>query len=144
MLSLLNLYSFRQGKLTTHREEAHPKNPNLQDLLSAEVMMMDGALSQAQWLSNSEQRVSSHCKCCTGVFLEKAPLSLNWREPRNWLRGYELGLFFHNSDLSSQCPYQAAHSCNFSSWGSNTLFWLWVPHACAAHKLTQIHIYTHK
>lgn len=29
---------FRQGKLTTHREEKHPKNPNLQDLLSAEVM----------------------------------------------------------------------------------------------------------
>ena len=38
MLSVLNLYSVRQGKLTTHREEAHPKNPNLQDLLSAEVM----------------------------------------------------------------------------------------------------------
>lgn len=29
---------FRQGKLTTHREEEYPKNPNLQDLLSAEVM----------------------------------------------------------------------------------------------------------
>lgn len=29
--------SFRQGKLTTHKEEPHPKNPYLQDLLSAEV-----------------------------------------------------------------------------------------------------------
>ena len=29
--------SLRQGKLTTHTEELYPKNPYLQDLLSAEV-----------------------------------------------------------------------------------------------------------
>lgn len=39
--------SFREGKLTTHTEELHPKNPYLQDLLSAEVRAL--ALSwQAQ------------------------------------------------------------------------------------------------
>lgn len=30
-------FSFRQGKLTTHKEELYPQNPYLQDLLSAEV-----------------------------------------------------------------------------------------------------------
>lgn len=28
---------FRQGKLTTHKEELYPKNPYLQNCLSAEV-----------------------------------------------------------------------------------------------------------
>lgn len=44
-----------QGKLTTHREEANSKNPNLQDLLSAEgVLSSDGAL-RAKLIQNGKE-----------------------------------------------------------------------------------------
>ncbi|XP_059121625.1 protein misato homolog 1 isoform X2 [Peromyscus eremicus] len=44
-----------QGKLTTHREEAYPKNPNLQDLLSAEGVLSTDGVWRAKPLQNGKE-----------------------------------------------------------------------------------------
>ncbi|XP_051013451.1 protein misato homolog 1 [Acomys russatus] len=43
-----------QGKLTTHREEAYPKNPNLQDLLSAEGVLGSDSVWRAKAIQNGK------------------------------------------------------------------------------------------
>lgn len=60
-----SLLLFRQGKLTTHREEANSKNPNLQDLLSAEVHgLCPKLLDLLKHIGSpaAGKRESSHCK----------------------------------------------------------------------------------
>ncbi|XP_008852212.1 protein misato homolog 1 isoform X2 [Nannospalax galili] len=43
-----------QGKLTTHKEEAYPKNPNLQDLLSAEGVLSSDGVWRAKSIQNGK------------------------------------------------------------------------------------------
>ncbi|KAL1772303.1 misato-like 1 [Sigmodon hispidus] len=43
-----------QGKITTHKEEAYPKNPNLQDLLSAEGVLSNHGVWKAKPIQNGK------------------------------------------------------------------------------------------